>query len=379
MMSERQRDSMDGETTGQRGGTKFLHRLFIHLAARPQLSYEAADRWLELNPETREVLSGALRTLWRTLNEDSNVLGNSEEPTPMTKDARRELLVQAGMLRGINLALITNWRPSADTVEELEALYGGSVALLATFSQMLAVTLARSDATYSSLAGTREYVLKINERAKQALSTAIMVGYGTGFLVSDALDLTPELTDGILANEDPAATVGIPALPVDSAEQVRLLELHADALTPTTVREELRILLEEPRTHAAAERAMLEVSRYHPVSVPRNAPHYSVQFVEDMLTFLLRWWLGVGLRVHVQILNGASSLPAEREALDIYQVGRWLTKYSRRWARSAANQFLADSAEPERSREHVFTLIQTALVSGRWLAMKIDAGASGNR
>jgi hypothetical protein len=378
-MSARQSDTVDGEMPDRRRSAARLHRLFAHLAANPQLSYEAAERWLELNPETREVLSGALKTLWRALNEESNVFGDSDQPTPMSKDARRELLVQAGMLRGTNLALITNWRPSADTVEELEALYGGSVALLGTFSQTMAAALARSDATYSNLAGTREYVLKVNERAKQALSAALMVGYGTGFLVSDALELAPDLASVLLATENPVGAATIDIVPADDADQVRLLELHAGTLTSAAVRDELRTLLEEPRTRAAAERAMLEVSRCHPVSLPRNAPHYSIQFVEDMLTFLLRWWLGVGLRVHVQMRNGAPSLPTEREALAIYGVARWLTKYSRRWSQSASTQFLADSGDPERSREHVFTLIQTALVSGHWLATQIDAVASGHR
>ena len=349
-----------------------LHRLFVHIVARPESSYQAAERFLELFPESRDILSSALQTLWDTLSNDGGETQSPASARAVWREARWRLLAQAGMLRGINLGLITSWRPSAETTDELDSLYSGSVACLETLSSAMATSLMRNDVTLEGLQGTRAYVLKVNDRAKKTLTTALLIGYGTAFLISDALDWQPELTEPLLRAPDPTEPVSLAPLAPDDPSQVEVLDRLADGAGGEEVKQDLRSLLEEPTVKAAAEKAMLEISRFHPVAIPRNLPRYSAAFVQDMLAYLLRWWLAVGLRVQIQISTGSRRLPSERAAFQRFAVQRWLARYARRWARSATPQFLADSSQTDHAQEHVLALIRSAVATGYWLALQLE-------
>ena len=348
-----------------------LNRLFLHVVARPELSFQMAERFLDLFPEARTVLSSAIQTLWDTLANDSDDTQGLAQAVPIGREARWELMALAGLLRGVNLALITSWRPSAETTDELDRLYPGSMACVETLAKALGNSLVRSEASWQGLQGSREYVRKVNERAKQMLTTATLIGYGTGFLISDALEWQPSSSEPILRSEDLTSLASLPTPPPDDMSQTERLESLAGEADGERVKDSLRSLLERTEVQKVAERAMLETSRHHPVAIPRNLPRYSAGFVEDMLSYLLWWWLGVGLRVHLQVAAGGRRLPSEQTAFESYRIRSWLAQYARRWARSATNRFLADGSSTERAQEHALALIRTAVATGYWVAEQL--------
>ncbi|MBI2942056.1 MAG: hypothetical protein HYY04_16620 [Chloroflexi bacterium] len=241
-------------------------RIFHDGAGQPE-RLEALTDWYSRRPELARVLVSSVDHLWQAIVTCGESGASDLRPGA---DEKRALLAHAGLLRGINLAMIVSWRPSGDTPVELEVFYPGFLA----FAEASVVSLVARAITGESGASpdSRAYVHEVAARSRLLLATALRRGYGAGLAI-DAGTIEPA---GV------APAVGQTAIALAS-------------IVPTALRSLGQTALADPETRSAVKTAVLADSRRRPLAIPANIARYSPPFLTLMLGSLLRRWMEVGL------------------------------------------------------------------------------------
>jgi hypothetical protein len=87
-----------------------------------------------------------------------------------------------------------------------------------------------------------------------------------------------------------------------------------------------------------------------------------------MLAYLLRWWLGVGLRFGLRERLGTSELPSRTATRERYRLRCWLREQALAWAREEADGVQALAGDPVQLRWRLAYLSQTMAAVGWALA-----------
>ncbi len=330
--------------------------LFAYLLRFPT-AVESVTAALLRSTETSAVLASARDTLWQGL------LNAPEPVAAMSRADKRSLSVQAGLLRGFSMGLIIAWRPTSDSLAELEDSYPGFTAYGITLAGVHAGEPGRDTGAEDS----RAFVQALELEAKRLLWLGLRHGYGLAMLISDALDA--ESTGGgiggpatlpIVSRDDPAH-VRLATEWIRSVGQRGIYVAVGDLLSDTTV---LRVV----------EGALTAVSRQHPIAVPATIERYSDPFLTEMVAFLLRWWADVGLRCRLQLVLGSSLLPDGQETRQRYAVGSWLSAYAHEWAIGELPNLRATIADDEELRAGLVQRARLAVALGLLLGQALDLG-----
>lgn len=109
---------------GAVGAREELAPVYAAALEQPGMVLAAADAQLR-RAEAREVVESAFDSLWHTVFASNS--GDDAGSLPLDPAQKSWLLLHAGLLRGFNLAVITTWRPSGDTLALLDEFYPGFV------------------------------------------------------------------------------------------------------------------------------------------------------------------------------------------------------------------------------------------------------------
>ena len=340
------------------------------LAATYQLALRQPDLAAALSveregaPEVAEVLLGSRDHLWRSILTPDD---GGSTATPLDPTNKSWLLLHAGLLRGVNLALITAWRTSGDSLEDLQRLYPGFLE----FGAALHAVVGRDASRLAAVSGDdRQAVRRVAEESRALLDQGLRRGYSLGFLLDLALANDSDIDDGaagvdasVLLRRMLAARV-IP----DDAETAATLAANGAVF----VREEAQVALEgvlrSPDARARFEAAIGEVSQVRPLAVPANIAKYSEAFVCSMLSYLIGWWFAVGLTAGSA--GGAPTTPAAVFSIwRRYSVRRWVEEQSLIWARQEAPETLVVAPDADALRWRLAGLTQCAAALG-WRAVE---------
>ena len=330
---------------------------------RPEIVERAAGayaRW----PEAAEVLGGSLDSLWQM------ILAPDDSTPRLEHEQKAWLLLHAGLLRGFNLAAITTWRPSADSLPELDGLYPGLVAFGEALHTRRHRTLVVRTARHH--ADDRRFVESVTAEARSLLRLGLEQGYGLGFLVDAALD------GPMVPPDAPAAGVAallLPLVETTPADDDPGLLAIAESWQGARSHPDRATLLSEtlalPRSRRALEEAIGRASRARPLAVPANLGRYSRAFVCTLLAYLLRWWVTVGLRLGLVESDGDVEAPPEA-VCHRYPIRHWLAERSIVWAREEVGEVLRLAVEPSSLRWQVVYLAQQYCAVGCRLARALD-------
>ncbi len=347
-----------------------LAAVYAAALRRPELVERAAAAYLRW-PEATQVLDGSLDTLWRS------ILAPDEPDAaalPLDPAQKSWLLLHAGLLRGFNLALITAWRPSGDTLGALDGLYPGLLA----YGEGL---LSRATAGLGDLrvppGGDRDAVGQVTVRARRLLRLGLERGYGLGFLVDAALAVG---RDGEYQPPGDLAAALLREVGDEGKGDDPTLVAAADGLAAQLDRagrqRVLGDLMGQPATRVALETTVARQSRVRPLAVPASIARFSSPYICTMLAFLLRWWLGVGLRLALAVRLGLADLPARGIVWERYPVRLWLAEQAHRWAREEVAEVHALAGNATELRWRLAYLAQTMAAVGWALAAELDSRRS---
>jgi hypothetical protein len=330
--------------------------LAYSLALRqPDLTTSLAVERL-VTPEAGEVLRGSLDTLWR------NILTPDSEgaPPPLDVSQKSWLLVHAGLLRGFNLAIITCWRESGDTLPDLNRLYPGFLE----YGEALHTTALRDVDRLAATPGEdqRRIVERVAAESRALLDLGLRRGYGLGFLVDLALQV-PLLKNGGLEHLMDALrdAVTVRALSDDSS----VAEVAARWSAPLTRVDRHRVLDDlgaNAQARGRFQAMMAEASLNRPLVVPAAISRYSPAFVRTMLAYLIGWWFATGL---AEPGTGEPRPPAR--AVTIWRqfpIRRWVEAQALAWAREEDAELLALAADPTALRWRLAELAQVSAALG---------------
>lgn len=331
---------------------------------RPEIVERAAGAY-SCWPEAAEVLGGSLDSLWQM------ILAPDDGGPRLEREQKAWLLLHAGILRGFNLAAITTWRPSADSLVELDQLYPGLVAFGEALHARRHSSLVARTAGYH--ADDRRVVESVTAEARSLLQVGLEQGYGLGFLVDAALE-GPNIPP-----DAPAAGVAALLLPLvetapadDDPGLLAVAEGFRGARSHAGRAALLSEALAAPRSRRALETAIGRASRARPLAVPANLGRYSRAYVCTLLAYLLRWWVTVGLRLGLVEEDGSVE-PARPEAVcHRYPIRNWLAEQSIVWAREEVGEVLRLAGESSSLRWQLVYLAQQYCVVGWRLARALD-------
>ena len=249
----------------------------IDLAVRPYLGW----------PETNQVLDGSVQHLWRSILTPEQ----AEGLPPLSARQKSWLLFHAGALRGFNLALITAWRQTADTIETTDQLYPGFAGHCAIAHEVVS---AHRGYVLTGSGDDRAVAERVTRGALDLLGIGIEQGYGLGLIVDSALSGAP-------------AGSGIePAAPAQAARAIteRLRGTADDrsgpllrallAMRPADQHRLADETLASPEVRQRLLRHVETVSGSRPLAVPSTIGRFSWPYVTTMLAYFVRWWLAAG-------------------------------------------------------------------------------------
>jgi hypothetical protein len=351
---------MAGQTTVRSS----LAPVFAAVLQRPELVERAAraySRW----PESAEVLGGSLDSLWRTI-----LAPDSESPT-LEREQKAWLLLHAGLLRGFNLALITAWRPSGDTLPALEAAYPGLLGFgEALHSQSRDLWVPRTSQHHVD---DRRVVESVTAEARALLQRGLERGYGLGFLVDAALD-GPRIPP-----DSPPAAVATLLLPLvetspsdDDPGLRAVAESWPGGLTRADRSAILAGVLADPLSRHTLEAAIGRETRARPLAVPANLDRYSPAYVCTHLAYLLRWWAAVGLRLGHAEAEEEATPPSVEATWHRYPIRHWLAAKSIAWAREETGEVIRLSGVAASLRWQLVYLAQQYCAVGWSLARALE-------
>lgn len=331
---------------------------------RPELVERATgaySRW----PEAAEVLGSSLDSLWRAI-----LLPEDDGPR-LAREQKAWLLLHAGLLRGFNLAMITAWRPSADSLADLDKLYPGLLAFGETLHARSRTVLVARTAQHH--VDDRRVVESVTAESRALLQLGLERGYGLGFLVDAALDAP------IIPPDAPAVAVAALLLPMiettaedDDPGLRSIAERWNGAESHARRAELLSEMLARTRSRHALEAAIGRASRARPLAVPGNVGRYSRAYVCTLLAYLLRWWVTIGLRLR----PAEAEEPAEWQSVETiwlrYPIRHWLAERSIVWAREEAGEVIRLAGEPSSLRWQIVYLAQQYCTVGCRLARTLE-------
>jgi len=277
-------------------------------AARADLTLtETATRAYLGWPEANQVLDGSVRSLWRSILTPDE----TEGLLPLSPEQKSWLLFHAGALRGFNLALITAWRPTADTLEGTDVLYPG-------FSGHCAITHALVASEWPVLMpGRRDdrgEAERVTRGSLEMIRTGLEHGYGLGFVVDAALDdgpgggpitpASPTLAAAAIAKRLGGRGVGHLAPAIRSLARLR----------PDERRRLAAETLADAAAGGAVRRHIAAVSQARPMAVPATVGRFSWGYVATMLAYASRWWIMAGITLAARENAGDSTATAAGDA-----------------------------------------------------------------
>jgi hypothetical protein len=335
---------------------------FAYLLRYP-VAVESVTATLLRHAEIGAILRNAREGLWQGL------LHAPEPVASLSRVEKRALIIQAGLLRGFNMALIVAWRPTGDSLVDLESFYPGFTAYAIAFARSHADDQSDDDAADDD---SRAVVHAFEQDAKRLLRLGLSHGYGLGMLISDALD-----ADAAGAGAAVGGPATLPVISRDDPVQAQICEGWIEALGRDGLHAAVGDLLSDQSTNRIIEGALTTVSRQHPLAVPETMERFSDAFVVEMLAFLLRWWADVGLRCRLQTLRGGASLPSGRQARERYRVGAWLSAYTRDWATGELDDIRASMADATELRVGLVQRARLAVAFGILIGHAVDRRGGG--
>jgi hypothetical protein len=316
-----------------------------------------ADR--ERQPEVQDVLRGSLDHLWRNILTPED---GASPPVPLDSQRKSWLLLHAGLLRGVNLALITSWRASGDSLDDLERLYPGFLEYGVALNSVVGRDASRLTTTPGE---DRQAVRRVADESRALLGLGLRRGYSLGFLLDIALSAEAfgrDVEPGVAIRRALAAR----AL-ADDSETAATLATNGAVFDRETSQAALEAVLRSDEARTEFESVIGAVSRERPLAVPATLGRYSEGFVCSMLAYLIAWWFAVGLAAGSA--GGSPVTPAS--ALGIwrhYSVRRWVDEQSLLWARKEAAETLAAAGDADALRWRLAGLTQCAAALG-WRAV----------
>lgn len=362
------------DLTGRAPVDSRLRAVYAAALAQPDL-LDRASRAYRRWPEAIEVLEGSLDHLWNSILTPEDA---AEATAPLAPVQKSWLLVHAGLLRGFNLALITTWRQSGDSLERLEALYPGFVEH-GDALHSIATQIGAADRLAPPRTDDRRAVGLITVSARQLLRLGLDRGYGLGFLVDAVLDARAA------ARESSGLSAASPATgPIGDKWTVAELATLLDAIDSTTraddprqiaaiswtrdldhvSRREALLLLSGADDYQLLGETVARQSLARPLTVPAALARYSPAYVKTMVAYLMRRWLTVGLRLGAREMWGLDDLPSLELLWGRLRIAGWLNEQARAWAGEETPEVIALAADPAALRWRLADLTQAMVAIG---------------
>jgi hypothetical protein len=316
---------------------------FSAVRAEPTLAEQAAQQYLGW-PETHQLLDGSVQNLWR------NILtpDETEGLLPLSPEQKGWLLFYAGALRGFNLALITAWRTTADTIEGTDALYPGFAGHCA-----IAHALAASERP-SPLPGRRDdrhVAEEVTRGSLEMIRVGLDHGYGLGFVLDSALaDRPGGSAMAAVAPIQAAIELGQRLRPRGAGDGAAVRALSR--LTPVDRQRIAADALADEGVRRGISAHIAAISQARPMAVPATVGRFSWGYVTTMMAYSVRWWLTAGLELATRGADLAGEAPGATD------VGPGLGDLAIEWARQDLAVVAPVLDKPDELRWRLATLAE---------------------